>query len=94
MNNLRKTWELRKKRSYLDISGPCFPSFGLNTAECGKIRRRITLNTDIFHGAVVVEMILGFRSKFLVIQIKCPLKLSDSYPSSEAMRLFLKSYFY
>ena len=40
-------------RSY---SGPYFPTFGLNTeihlrsqSECGKIRTRITPNTDTFH---------------------------------------------
>ena len=43
-------------RSY---SGPHFPEFGLNTerysvslriqSECGKMRTRITPNTDIFH---------------------------------------------
>ena len=42
-------------RSY---SGPYFPAFGLNTedtvslriqSECGKIRTRITPNTDTFH---------------------------------------------
>ena len=36
-------------RSY---SGPHFPAFGLNSriqSECGKIRNRITPNTDTFH---------------------------------------------
>ena len=46
-------------RSY---SGPYFPAFGLNTerysvslriqSECGKIRTRITPNTDTFHAVL------------------------------------------
>ena len=35
---------------------------------------------------VVVEMILGFRSKVLVILIKCSLKILDSFLSSETMQ--------
>ena len=46
-------------------SGPYFPAFGLNTerygvflriqSECGKMRTKITLNTDIFHAGNFVE---------------------------------------
>ena len=36
-------------RSY---SGPYFPAFGLNT---GKMRTRITLNTDTFYAVFVIE---------------------------------------
>ena len=37
---------------------------------------------------LVVEMILGLRSKVLVALIKCVLKISDSLPSSETMQFF------
>ena len=37
---------------------------------------------------VVVEMILGFRYKVLVILIKCSLKILDSFLSSEPMQSF------
>ena len=38
-------------RSY---SGPYFPAFGLNTqSECGKIRTRITPNTDTFYAVML-----------------------------------------
>ena len=56
-------------RSY---SGPHFPAFGLNTersgvslriqSECGKIRTRITPNTDIFYAVSYKE----FNSKILI----------------------------
>ena len=49
-------------RSY---SGPCFPAFGLNTerysvslhihSECGKIRTRITSNTDTFYAVPTIQ---------------------------------------
>ena len=46
-------------RSY---SGPHFPAFGLNTerysishAECGKIRTKITPNTDTFYAVKVMH---------------------------------------
>ena len=49
-------------RSY---SGPYFPAFGLNKeryrvslriqSECGKIRTRITLNTDTFYELISLE---------------------------------------
>ena len=47
----------------LSYSGPYFPAFGLNTerysislciqSECGKMRTRITPNTDTFHAVKV-----------------------------------------
>ena len=59
-------------RSY---SGPCFPAFGLNTerysvsiriqSECGKIRTRITPNTDTFH-AVLASKLLQHEAKLLL----------------------------
>ena len=36
------------------------------------------------------EVILGFRSKILVILIKCVLKISDNFLSSETMKSFSK----
>ena len=55
-------------------SGPYFPAFGLNTeryevslrnqSQCGKIRTRITPNTETFHavmGKTMVQMIKGAR---------------------------------
>ena len=56
--------------SYL---GPHFPAFRLNMeryrislriqSECGKMRTRITPNTDIFH-AVLVRSRLGYKENF------------------------------
>ena len=43
---------------------------------------------------VVVEMILGFRYKVLVILIKCSLKISDSLLSSEPMQSFSEILFH
>ena len=46
---------LREKCRIGSYSGTCFPAFGLNTenvqnikSECGKIRTRITPNTDTY----------------------------------------------
>ena len=44
-------------------SGPHFPAFGLNTdevslriqSECGKMRTRITLNTDTFYAVIFLK---------------------------------------
>ena len=52
-------------RSY---SGPYFPAFGLNkerygVCECGKIRSRITPNTDTFH-AVYINLLYKQVEKF------------------------------
>ena len=48
-------------------SGPYFPVFGLNTeryiifvriqSECGKIRTRITTNTDTFHAVLFAKIV-------------------------------------
>ena len=58
-------------RSY---SGPHFPSFGLNTerhgvslriqSECGKMRSRITSNTDTFH-AVIAFLFKIIKNQFI-----------------------------
>ena len=46
-----------------------------------------SLQVSIISGRLLVEkVILGFRSKFLVILIKCSLKISDSPLSSEIMQ--------
>ena len=37
---------------------------------------------------VVVEIMLGFRAKVLVILIKCSLKMSDNFLSSETIQFF------
>ena len=60
------TISLRKKCPYSELFWSYFPAFGLNTeryrvslriqSECGKIRTRITPNTDTFH-AVYPETI-------------------------------------
>ena len=39
-------------------------------------------------GLLVAEMILGFRSKVLIILIKCVLKITDSLLSSETIQSF------
>ena len=59
-------------------SGPYFPAFGLNTerfrislriqSKCGKIRSRITANTDTFHAVYIYLFIHWFRSRFLTKQ--------------------------
>ena len=44
-----------RSRSYF---GPYFPAFGLNTerySHCGKIRTRITPNTDTFHAVILFQ---------------------------------------
>ena len=46
-----------------------------------------SLKVSIISGRrLVVEVILGFRSKVLVILIKCVLKISDSLLSSKTMQ--------
>ena len=52
-------YSLREKCPFPSYSGPHFPAFGLNMerysvslriqSECGKMRTRITPNTDTFH---------------------------------------------
>ena len=54
-------------RSY---SGPYFPAFGLNTerysvslhiqSECGKIRTRITPNTDTFYAVIALCLVSNY----------------------------------
>ena len=63
-------------RSY---SGPYFPAFGLNTekygvslcthSECGKIRTRITPNTDTFYAVLYYHFVFNVHcsTKFLII---------------------------
>ena len=50
-------------RSY---SGPHFPAFGLNTeiyqSKCGKMRIRITPNTDTFHAVTVIALVQNYIS--------------------------------
>ena len=65
-----------RTRSY---SGPCFPAFGLNRerysvsiriqSECGKIRTRVTPNTDTFH-AVLASKLLQHEAKLLLCGYK------------------------
>ena len=55
-------FSLRKKCLYSELSGPYFPTFGLNTERCfvslciqskyGEIQTRITTNTNIFYAAL------------------------------------------
>ena len=49
---------LRKKSPYSELSGSYFLAFGLNTekysSECGKIRTRITPNTETFYAVIIV----------------------------------------
>ena len=59
---------MRKNVRIRSYSGPHFPTFGLNTqrygvslriqSECGKMRTKITLNTDTFHAVNVAYEIL------------------------------------
>ena len=49
----------------------------------------LSLKVSIILGTLfLVEKILGFRSKVLVILIKCVLKISESLLSSETMQSF------
>ena len=51
-----------------------------------------SLKVSIISGRLlVVEMILGYRSKVLVIMIECVLNISDSLLSSETMQSFSKT---
>ena len=51
-----------------------------------------SLKVSIISGRLlVVEMILGYRSKVLVIMIECVLNISDSLLSSETMQFFSKT---
>ena len=51
-----------------------------------------SLKVSIISGRLlVVEMILGYRSKVLVIMIECVLNISDSLWSSETMQSFSKT---
>ena len=51
-----------------------------------------SLKVSIISGRLlVVEMILGYRSKVLVIMIECVLNISDSLSSSETMQSFSKT---
>ena len=51
-----------------------------------------SLKVSIISGRLlVVEMILGYRSKVLVIMIECVLNTSDSLLSSETMQSFSKT---
>ena len=49
------------------------------------LRRKSLINSG---RPVVVEMILGFRSKILGILIKCSLKIADNLLSSETVQSF------
>ena len=61
-------------RSY---SGPYFPAFGLITerygvslriqSKCGKIRTRITPNTDTLNAVLVLEILIFYIARFLRI---------------------------
>ena len=67
MNNLSKNWTMLKKCPYLDIFWSVFP---LICTEYGRMREKTDQNNSkygYFYAAVVVEMILGSRSKVLVI---------------------------
>ena len=59
---------LRKKSVHIrSYSGPHFPAFGLNTerysvslriqSECGKMRTRITPNTDTFYAVLLRRIV-------------------------------------
>ena len=51
-----------------------------------------SLKVSIISGRLlVVEIILGYRSKVLVIMIECVLNISDSLLSSETMQSFSKT---
>ena len=51
-----------------------------------------SLKVSITSGRLlVVEMILGYRSKVIVIMIECVLNISDSLLSSETMQSFSKT---
>ena len=51
-----------------------------------------SLKVSIISGRLlVVEMILGYRSKVLVIMIECVLNISDSLLSSETIQSFSKT---
>ena len=51
-----------------------------------------SLKVSIISGRLlVVEMILDYRSKVLVIMIECVLNISDSLWSSETMQSFSKT---
>ena len=51
-----------------------------------------SLKVSIISGRLlVVEMILDYRSKVLVIMIECVLNISDSLLSSETMQSFSKT---
>ena len=70
-------------RSY---SGPYFPAFGLNTerysvslriqSECGKIRTRITPNTETFH-AVLIAIQFVFSHSFRGKEIRENVEAED-----------------
>ena len=64
-------WHCVKRVSIRSYSGPNFPAFGLNTerygvslriqSECGKIRTRITPNTDTFYSVWKSLIILSMN---------------------------------
>ena len=90
-----------------NYSGPYFPLFGLNTerygvslhiqSECGKMRTRITPNTDAFHAVIyMLQFILYFFPIFTIPYVLNPKSdgftfFFDSQKAGESRRLASKS---
>ena len=90
-----------------NYSGPYFPAFGLNTerygvslhiqSECGKMRTRITPNTDAFHAVIyMLQFILYFFPIFTIPYVLNPKSdgftfFFDSQKAGESRRLASKS---
>ena len=69
-----------KSVRFRSFSGPYFPVFGLNTerygvslriqSECGKMRTRVTPNTDTFHAVYVKRKTAGYVPYKLIEKTK------------------------
>ena len=74
-NCFRNTSHCVKNVRIWSYSGPHFPAFGLNTerysvslriqSECGKIRTRITPNTDTFYALSRILILRNKRTRFI-----------------------------
>ena len=77
-------------RSY---SGPYLPAFGLISIqfECGKIRTRVTPNTDTFHA--ILRMFLFLTQQTLTFQSQGQWLSWNRYFNKSILKLGIKDYF-
>ena len=84
-------------------SGPYFPAFGLNTerysvslriqSECGKIRTRITPNTETFHAVLPIHLFSQWEKKFFKLILKFTNDFDNLVNVNFAQRFLLWAWF-